>query len=121
MKIFNLKQNSQSLLTKQMILNLNPNSSLIFSLKTFIELDKDIDIELYLLINDNNKLFHIGSINITIDDLINLNNQRILNLNLLQNQLSLYFYLIRIYIFLFYFSEECIHLFKYIISFKYKY
>jgi hypothetical protein len=86
MKIFNLKTNSQSLLIEQMILNLNPNSSLTFSLKTFIELDKDIDIELYLLINNSNKLFHIGSINITIDDLINSNNQRILNLNLLENE-----------------------------------
>jgi len=88
MKIFNLKTNSQLLLTEQMILNLNPNSSLTFSLKTFIELDKDIDIELYLLINDNNKLFHIGSIHITIDDLINSNNQRILNLNVLENELA---------------------------------
>jgi len=85
MKVFNLKTSFPSLLTEQMIFYLNPNSSLTFILTTLIELDKDLDIELYLLINDNNKLFHIGSINITIDDLINSNNQRILNLNTLEN------------------------------------
>jgi len=68
-----------------MIFTLNPQSSLIFTLITLIELDQDIDIDLYLLINDNNQLYHVGSISITIDDLINLNNDRILKINSLEN------------------------------------
>ncbi len=55
------------------------------------------------MINDNNKLFHVGSVIISIDDLINPNIERILKMNALENESSLLdilFYLIIIYIFL---------------------
>jgi len=91
-KIFNLKTNLQFLLTEQTSFYLKPNLSQTFLLTTLIELDKDIDIQLYLLINDNNKLFYVGSINITIDDLINSNNERILKLNILENESSLFLF-----------------------------
>lgn len=87
MKIFYLKTSSPFSLTDKMIFHINPNSCLTFILTTSIELDKDLDFELYLLINNLNKFFHINSINITIDDLFYSNNQRILNLNILENNL----------------------------------
>ncbi|CAF3337489.1 unnamed protein product [Rotaria sp. Silwood1] len=85
-KLFNLTTAFQSLLNEQTNFNLNSNSCMTFILTTLIELDKDIDIELYLLINDNNKLFRVGSINILIDDLIHPNNERILKLNALETE-----------------------------------
>ncbi|CAF0792750.1 unnamed protein product [Rotaria sordida] len=85
-KLFNLKTTFQTLLNEQTSFNLNSNSCLTFILTTLIELDKNIDIELYLLINDNNKIFHVSSINILIDDLINPNNERILKLNTLETE-----------------------------------
>ncbi len=88
MKFFKLKTSSQLSLNEQMIFNLNSQSSLILTLITSIELDKNIDIDLYLLINDNNKLFHAGSIGITLDDLINPTNDRILKLNSFANESS---------------------------------
>jgi hypothetical protein len=86
MKFFKLKTSSQLSLNEQMNFSLKPQSSLIFTLITSIELDKNIDIDLYLLINDNNKLYHVGSIDITIDDLINPNIDRILKLNSFENE-----------------------------------
>ncbi|CAF4596100.1 unnamed protein product, partial [Rotaria sp. Silwood2] len=85
-KLFNLKTAFQSSLNEQTIFNLNSCSCGTFILTTIIELDKDIDIELYLLIDDDNKLFHVGSINILIDDLMNPNNERILKLNALETE-----------------------------------
>ncbi len=105
-KIFNLKTNLQFLLTEQTSFYLKPNLSQTFLLTTLIELDKDIDIQLYLLINDNNKLFYVGSINITIDDLINSNNERILKLNILENESSLFLFDKKFdFYFYFYFSK----------------
>ncbi|CAF2514154.1 unnamed protein product [Rotaria sp. Silwood2] len=89
-KLFNLKTAFQSSLNEQTIFNLNSCSCGTFILTTIIELDKDIDIELYLLIDDDNKLFHVGSINILIDDLMNPNNERILKLNALETESSLF-------------------------------
>ncbi|CAF2724379.1 unnamed protein product [Rotaria sp. Silwood2] len=85
-KLFNLKTAFQSSLNEQTNFNLNSCSCGTFILTTIIELDKDIDIELYLLIDDDNKLFHVGSINILIDDLMNPNNERILKLNALETE-----------------------------------
>ncbi|CAF4736611.1 unnamed protein product [Rotaria socialis] len=88
-KLFNLKTSFQSLLNEQMNFNSNSSSSLTFILTTLIELDRDIDLELYLLTNDNNndnKIFRIGSVNISMDDLIKPNNERILKLNALETE-----------------------------------
>jgi hypothetical protein len=71
-----------------MSLDIKPNASLTFILTTLIELDKNIDIELYLLTNENKQLFHVGSLIISIDDLMNPNNERVLNLNALEDQPS---------------------------------
>ncbi|CAF1558443.1 unnamed protein product [Adineta steineri] len=91
MKLFDLKSSFQLLLNEQILFNLNPNSSRTLILTTSIELDRDNDIELYLLINDNNKLFHINSIHISIEDLFNSNNERILKMNALEVESTSHF------------------------------
>lgn len=84
-KTFNLKTTVPNTITEEKTFNLNSNSSLTFILTTLIDLDKDFDIDLYLLIDNKNEIFYINSIHITIDDLFYLNNQRILNLNSIEN------------------------------------
>ncbi|CAF1167076.1 unnamed protein product [Adineta ricciae] len=84
MKIFDLKPTLQILSDEKVIFSLNPNSSLTFILSTSIELDKDIDIDLYLFIGDTQKLYRVGAIFVSLDDLINPNNERILNMNALE-------------------------------------
>ncbi|CAF1241882.1 unnamed protein product [Adineta ricciae] len=84
MKIFDLKPTLQILSDEKVIFSLNPNSSLTFILSTSIELDKDIDIDLYLFIGDTQKVYRVGAIFVSLDDLINPNNERILNMNALE-------------------------------------
>ncbi|UJR25167.1 hypothetical protein I4U23_006523 [Adineta vaga] len=83
-KIFDLKPTLQTLTNEQVTFRLNSNSSLTFILTTFIELDQNIDIELYLFINDNQKLYRVSTLIISLDDLINPNHERILNMNALE-------------------------------------
>lgn len=60
-----------------------------FVLTTTIELEKDIDFDLYLFVDDSSKkLYHIGSLVIPLDDLIHSNNRRILKLHTLEQQSS---------------------------------
>ena len=88
MKIFDLKPTLQILSDEKVIFSLNPNSSLTFILSTSIELDKDIDMDLYLFIGDTKKLYRVGAIFVSLDDLINPNNERILNMNALEMEPS---------------------------------
>ena len=68
--------------------NLKPHSASIFVLTTTIEFDNDMDFELYALLNQQNRLFRLGSIQITIDDLMNSNKKKVLQLNTLENHSS---------------------------------
>lgn len=75
-------------------------------LTTIIDLEKDLDIDLYLLIDPSNELFHIDSIIIPIDDLINPNHRHILQIHALQNESSGYFSVKPLMLILFVFQKS---------------
>ena len=88
LQLFSLTIASQSSFNEQINDSLNPQSSMTLVLTTMIELEKDLDIDLYLFIDQSNQLFHIDSIVIPIDDLINPKHRRILQIHALENESS---------------------------------
>ena len=51
-----------------------------FILTTSIELDREMDFDLYFLVNDTQTLARLGSIQLSIDDLIHSKHQRVLKM-----------------------------------------
>ena len=79
---------SSTSLNEPTTLNFLPQSTMTWILITTIELEKNLDLDLYLFLDHSNKLFHLDSLVITLDDLIHTNHRRLLQLHALESQSS---------------------------------
>lgn len=79
-KEFDLKSSHPSLFSTETTFGCAAQSAITFILTTSIELDREMDFDLYLLVNDKEKLARLGSIQLSIDDLIHSKHQRVLKM-----------------------------------------
>ena len=90
MKQFELRSTDQSIFNEQRSFHSHSYSSMTFILTTSIEVDRDIDLELLLFRTDLSQLFRVGSIHLSIDDLMNPQQQRVLKIDEFNTEHSLY-------------------------------
>ena len=86
---FQLRSTDESLFNEKSTFDCSPNSSVTLILTKSIELDRPIDLEIFLFRNDFEKLFRIKTIQISIDEMMNSKTKKNLKFYSAENSFSL--------------------------------